>query len=483
MKYMLKTSFITIITCVMISTSICFATPSSKKETGEHIWLGVLKVPNAELRMVIEIFRKADGTLAAALSTPDQGTYGITVNEFSLENGTARFTINAMGIVIEGTTSGEDLTINAQFKQGQRSLPLVLKTVEELPARPPRKQDPSKPYPYIEESVVFDNSAGGVKLSGTLTLPRSKGAHPAVLLLAGSGPQDRDGTSFGHFRLLADYLTRNGFAVLRYDKRGIMRSTGDYKSATSTDFSSDVLAGFRYLRSRTDINPKAIGMIGHSEGAFLAALAASESPEVAFIVMLGGTGINHYDLCVLQDCEEIGRSKGLSDADIRIIRNWSERFYAIAKFEKDDAVAGEKMRSMYGAMTDDEKRIIGSDESKMGWTLQAKNALSPWFREFIAFDPQPILRKVTCPVLALTGSKDVQCPPKANLKGIEESLKAGGNTRYTVKEIPNLNHLFQSAITGSTDEYGVLGETIAPIVLETTTQWMKGQTGRSVQPK
>jgi hypothetical protein len=479
MKNLLKTFAITVIVFFMVCTGISFAAPSAENGTGEHIWLGVLKIPDGpELRIVIELFLKADGTLAAATHSPDQNATGIPISEFSLENGTARFVISAIGAVIEDPISGDDLTINAQLKQGGDSLPLVLKIVDELPALPPRKQDPVKPYPYIEEAVVFDNPEGGVKLSGTLIIPRSQGPHPAVLLVAGSGPNERDETPFGHFRLLADYLKRNGFTVLRYDKRGIMRLTGDYFSATTTDFTGDALAGVRYLMSRPDIDHEVVGIIGHSEGAFIAALVASGNPDVAFIVMFGGTGINAYDLMVLQDCEEIGRSRGLNETDIEIIRSWSERFYAIAKFEKDNAVAEKKMRSMYASMTDDEKRIIGADESKMGWSLQVKNALSPHFREGITLDPQPILRKVTCPVLALTGSKDVQCPPKENLRGIEESLKAGGNTRYTVKEMPDLNHLFQKAQTGSPDEYGVLEVTIAPVALDTITQWLIRSDGK-----
>ncbi|MCE5252056.1 alpha/beta fold hydrolase [bacterium] len=483
MKDFLRRTAVVIIALVTICPCISSAAPSAENVTGEHIWLGVLKVPNAELRMVIEIFRKADGNLTAALSSPDQGAYGIPVDEFSLADGTARFVIKAANLVIEGPINDKDMTIDAQFKQGSESLPLPLKIVEEVPSRPPRKQDPVKPYPYIEEAVVFDNPEGGVKLSGTLTIPRTQGVHPAVLLVAGSGPNDRNGTSYGHFWLLADYLTRNGFAVLRYDKRGIMRSTGNYRSATTTDFAGDALAGVRYLMRHSDIDHGAVGMIGHSEGAFIVAQVASESPDVAFIVMLGGTGINHYDLEVLQDCAEIGQSKGLGDADIAVIRSWSQRFYAIAKDEKDDAVAEKKMRDMYANMTDDEKRLIGENEWNMGWTLQAKNAISPWFREFIAGDPQPILRKVTCPTLALTGSKDVQCPPKENLKGIEESLKAGGNTRYTVIEMPDLNHLFQTATTGSPDEYSKLEETIAPSALDTIAQWLTGQTGKYVSSK
>ena len=213
------------------------------------------------------------------------------------------------------------------------------------------------------------------------------------------------------------------------------------------------------------IDPDAVGIVGHSEGALIAATLVSMSQDVNFIVMIGGPGINHCDLIVLQNCA-IARSRGMSESDLEIFHSWIERYHYILKDEKNDAVAKEKLHSLFANMTEDEKRVVTVKESAIDQDL------SPWFREFIAGDPQPILRKVTCPVLALNGSKDVQVTSRENLKGIEESLRAGGNTRFTVIEMPNLNHVLQTAETGSVDEYKTIEETMAVTALETITQWL-----------
>ncbi|MCE5252055.1 alpha/beta fold hydrolase [bacterium] len=479
MKNLLKILAVAIIVLVLFCPGISFAALTTE-EIGEHIWFGVLNVSgHAQFRIAIEVLRKADGNLAAFLTSIDQRDIGILADEFSFENGTARFVIKVADIVIEGPINEDDLSIDAQFTQGGNTIPLPLKIVEELPVIP-KKQDPVKPYPYDEETVVFDNPAVGVKLAGTMTIPRSPGPHPAVLLLSGSGPMERNEKAFGHkpFLVLSDYLTRNGFAVLRYDKRGVGRSTGDHHSAKPSDFASDALAGFRYLRSRPDVDPRAVGIVGHSEGGLIAPMIATESPDVAFIVMLAGPGISNCEGIVLQNCA-IRRAKGMSEADIVIFHDWIERYHVILRDEKDDDVARKKLNSLFDNMTEDEKRIVPTPRHAIDADLS-----SPWFREFIAGDPRPTLRKVTCPVLALNGSKDVQVSAKENLRGIEESLKAAGNTRYTVKEMPDMNHLFQvTDKTGAVEEYKDIEETMSPVVLDTIAQWLVSQTERYAQGK
>jgi len=444
----------------------------------KHKWLGKLEIPNGtKLTVTIEIFEKADGTLGAVMGSPDQGRMGIPVDEFRRQEDKIRLDIKALGGVIEGTLSDDGSSIQAQLIQRGAGLPLPLKAVDELPSLPPRPQLPKKPYAYLVEQVVFENQNDGVRLSGTLTRPKTGEPVPAVLLIAGSGRNDRNGTGMGHFHLLADYLARHGIAALRYDKRGVMRSTGDFSKAALSDFIQDACAGFSYLRNRKDILATQVGLIGHSEGGVVAPMVAAQSPDVAFVVSMGGTGINGYDLIILQDCSE-ARSAGATEEDIAVIRNWGQRFYAIVRDEDDIQTARDKLNKMYAEMTTAEKKAFHADKGfpKPGTTLHVDVALAPWFREFVRTDPQTAFRKTKCPVLAVIGSKDTQVPSKENLKGIEEALRAGGNNQYTLLELPNLNHLFQRAQTGSASEYEKLEEIIAPSALITVTHWIMTQT-------
>lgn len=446
----------------------------------EGIWLGVLATPDGrELRIVVEVFEKADGTVAAVMGSPDQGRMGIPFDEFTFTDGTMRCGLGAAGLVIEGQASADRATIDATLTQRGTPQPLLLKAVDELPGPPPRPQTPRRPFPYREEAVVFENSADGVKLSGTLTLPSSTRPAAAALLVAGSGPNTRNGTGMGHFLLLADYLTRHGVAVLRYDKRGVMRSAGDYGKATTEDFAADALAGVRYLRDREEIDSRQVGIIGHSEGGIIAAMVGARTSDVAFIVSLGGSGLNGHDLMVLQDCSE-ARANGATPEEIPVIRDWVRRFYAMARSGESPEMVKKKLVGAYVDMTEAERRALHVENRvpKRGNTLDPDIASSAWFREFLELDPARFFKQVECPVLALVGSKDVQVPPRENLEAIAAALRSGGNRRHTVRELPGLNHLFQTARTGSTTEYGDLEEIVAPEALITVTYWIMQQTGR-----
>jgi len=342
-----------------------------------------------------------------------------------------------------------------------------------------RPQEPKKPYPYIERQVEYTNLKAGVKLVGTLTLPSDKGPFPAVLLITGSGPKDRNETVFGHrpFLVLADYLTRQGIAVLRVDDRGVGESTGDFSQATSEDFASDVLAGREYLKTRKEINPEQIGLIGHSEGGLIAPMVAVKSPDVAFIVLMAGTGLTGEEILYLQGAL-ISRAMGVSEEDIAKNRQFNEKIFSLIKEEKDEKTIEEKLRQMFMAdwaeLNEEEKKAIGDPEVYLKAQLQS--LLSPWLKFFLTYDPKPTLSKVKCPVLAINGEKDLQVPPKENLSAIEEALVAGGNKNFTVEELPGLNHLFQTAQTGVPSEYAKIEETISPIALKIIGDWILEQT-------
>ena len=324
-----------------------------------------------------------------------------------------------------------------------------------------------------------------ITLAGTLTLPESGGPFPAVLLITGSGPQDRDETVAGHkpFWIIADYLTRQGIAVLRVDDRGTGKSTGFFKGATSGDFATDVLAGVAYLKSRKEINPRQIGLVGHSEGGLIAPMVAVQSDDVAFIVLLAGPGVDGSQILLMQGAL-ISRAGGTSEALIKQSRNYSKRMHEIVKAEPNNERAEKKIREMHAAsraaLSEElkkETRELAPDlEAQLNMTI--KQILTPWFRYFLIYDPRPALRKVNCPVLAINGEKDLQVPSKENLAAMEQALKAGSNTDdYTLKELPDLNHLFQHAKTGAPTEYSKIEETFAPEALKIMGDWIKSKTG------
>ncbi len=483
MKRIYKIMFGSLICLALIMASsvgmIGFAQQQDTSASGiEGIWEGKLKVPGTELRIVFNISKNPDGTLTATLDSPDQGATGIPVEEVIFKDNTLRLEVKSAGGVFEGKVSEDFLVIEGEWKQSGQTLPLTLKRVDKA-VEILRPQVPKKPYPYVEKKVAYTNLKAGVKLVGTLTLPSDKGVFPAVLLITGSGPQDRDETIYGHhpFLILADYLTRQGIAVLRVDDRGIGESTGDFSQATSEDFASDVLVGVEYLKTCKEIDPNKIGLIGHSEGGLIAPMVAVKSPDVAFIILMAGTGLTGEEILYLQGAL-ISRVMGVSEEDIIKKRQFNEKIFSVLKEEEDSEIAEERLRQMFKEdwekMSDEEKEQIGDPEVFLEAQLQS--LLSPWLKFFLTYDPKPTLSKVKCPVLAINGEKDLQVPPKENLSAIEEALKVGGNQNYTIKELSGLNHLFQTAQTGALSEYVKIEETISPVALKIVGDWILEQT-------
>jgi pimeloyl-ACP methyl ester carboxylesterase len=306
-------------------------------------------------------------------------------------------------------------------------------------------------------------------------VPRGPGPFPAVILISGSGAQDRDETLLQHkpFRVLADALTRRGIAVLRVDDRGIGGSTGSASGSTSEDFAGDVLAGIAYLKRRPEIDAKKIGLIGHSEGGIIAPMVAGRSGDVAFIVMLAGTGLPGEEILYMQ-ARLIAKVMGADEKRIERQREFQKRLFDIIKSEADPKKAAARMREaaqeLVSALPEDERKRGGDISALLN--AQLTRVESPWFRFFLGYDPRPTLAKVRCPVLALNGEKDLQVPPKENLREIEKALKQGGNEHVTVKELPGLNHLFQTCTTGSVAEYAAIEETIAPAALKVIGDWV-----------
>ena len=483
MKKIHKIMLGSLICLALIMTSsvslIGFAQQQDTSEISiEGIWQGKLKIPGIELTIVFKISENPDGTLTATMDSPDQGATGIPVEEVIFKDNTLRLEVKSAGGVFEGKVSEDFLVIEGEWKQSGQTLPLTVKRVDKA-VEILRPQVPKKPYPYIEEELVYENEEAGITLAGTLTLPYGDAPSPVVLLISGSGPQDRNETLYNHhpFLVLADYLTRQGIAVLRVDDRGVGKSTGDFSQATSVDFASDVLAGIEYLKTRKEINPEQIGLIGHSEGGLIAPMVAVKSPDVAFIVLMAGTGLTGEEILYLQGAL-IYRAMGVSEEDIIKNRQFNEKIFSVLKEEDDSKNAEERLRQMFmddwEKMSDEKKEQMGDPEVFLKAQLQS--LLSPWLKFFLTYDPKPTLSKVKCPVLAINGEKDLQVPPKENLNAIEEALVAGGNKNFIVKELPGLNHLFQTAQTGLPAEYVKIEETISPEALKIIGDWILEQT-------
>ncbi|MGD8538310.1 MAG: alpha/beta fold hydrolase, partial [Candidatus Aminicenantes bacterium] len=395
----------------------------------EGIWKGTLKFSGMELQVVFTISRSSSDTLAATYDVPEQNVAGAPVDKIALDSGNLRIEIIPIEGVFEGKLSEEGDKIDGQWMQGGMTLPLVLERVQEKP-RIKRPQEPKEPYPYKVEEVVFQSIDAGIRLAGTLTLPLSEGTTPAVLLLSGSGAQDRDEMVFGHrpFLVLADYLTRRGIAVLRVDDRGVGGSTGDFDKATAEDFTADAMVGLAYLKSRKDIDHELIGLIGHSEGGIIASMAAARLPDIAFIVLIASPGM------AIKELEHFGqartlKAKGASDNLIARSRTMQESLFKVIVQEAESNIVKDKFNSIISkffiGLSEEEKKIFEISEESLEAYIhnQFKRLNSPWFRYYLPFDPGTVLQKVKCPILAINGEKDVQVTSKENLQAIKWALE------------------------------------------------------------
>ena len=448
----------------------------------EGIWQGTLRFSGMELRLIFTIFKKADNGLTATYDVPEQNVKGALVDKITYNNGGVILEIIPIQGVYKGKISEEGIKIEGNWIQGGMTLPLVLERTN-LRTVMKRPQEPEKPFPYHVEEVVFQSINERITLAGTLTIPFSEEKCPAVLLLSGSGPQNRDEAVFGHhpFFVLADYLTRRGLAVLRVDDRGVGGSTGDFSEATALDFTDDALAGVAYLKSRQEIDQDLIGLIGHSEGGIIASMAVVRSPDIAFIILMASPGMAIKDMEYSEQARDL-KAKGASENLIARNRTVQNSLFAIVEQEKDERVVEKKMTSIFTdffkGLSEEERKIIGISNENLDAYIhdQFKRLNSPWFRFYLPFNPGEVLQKVKCPVLALNGEKDIQVTSKENLNAIEKALKAGGSKDFTIMELTNLNHLFQTAKTGEISEYSKIEETMSPAAFQIIGDWILQQT-------
>lgn len=463
----------TLVTTIFLAAVLAFCSGCrGRVGNPEGDWQGKLAVPGGELTIVLHVARTGDGKLAATMDSPDQGAFGLEAADVSFAKRRLALKIPSAFGSFEAVLQPGDSVLSGTWKQGPLSLPLTLRRNAGL-AAPVRPQEPKEPFPYRVEEVEFVNPAAGITLAGTLTLPDSSDRFPALVLISGSGPQNRDELVFGHrpFLVIADYLTRRGIAVLRYDDRGVGKSTGDFSTATTTDMASDAAAAVAYLKTRPEIDPGRIGLLGHSEGGIIAPIVANRG-GVAFVILMAGTGLRGDSVLVLQS-RLIARSAGESDSAADAAATLQRQVLDIVLGATDTAVAGTSLRRLLSqaaeALPDSQPGALHSAEAI---AAQTRTVLTPWFRQFVAYDPAPELRRLKVPVLAVIGEKDVQVSPRENLAAIEAALRGGGNSDWTVKELPGLNHLLQTATTGAVTEYARIEETIAPKALALFGDWI-----------
>jgi len=470
---------ITFALLLIITSAVAAQTPTHNVEGN---WLGTLEAGGAQLRLALKI-KKSESSYTAKFDSLDQGANDLPIDLIVLDGNKLTFSAEKLDINYEGTLNEAGNEITGTFKQGTNSFPLVFKRIAEAP-KLNRPQEPKKPYPYDEEEVSYRNEKDNIKISGTLSVPRGGGPYPAVLLITGSGSQDRNETIAGHrpFLVLADHLTRNGIAVLRVDDRGIGGTEMGSLSATSENFAEDALAGVNFLKQRKEIAPKMIGLIGHSEGGMIAPMAAARSNDVSFIVLLAGPGQRGEDIIYTQT-EQIQKAQGTHVDTIRHTLALMKKINAIVKTETDAKRIEQRINEEIAAY----ERTLGDLQRKLfepaATAVKASMTMykTPWYRYFVTYDPQPVLKNVKAPVLALNGELDLQVAVKENLDLIGAALKAGGNEDVTLKAFPKRNHLFQTTQTGLLSEYGQIEETMSPEVLKTMSDWILRRTVQKPQ--
>lgn len=460
------------ITCLLPILSLFSLIAKAQSIAGE--WNGAMEIQGMQLRIVFHIIENGD-VLEATMDSPDQGATGIPVPEVTFEKPVLNIKMPGLMLEYRGTVNEDFTAIDGKLTQHGMTfdLPLRRSAIEKKVLM--RPQEPKKPYPYREEEVTYPNPAAALTLAGTLTLPNEEGSFPAVILITGSGPQNRDEELMGHkpFLVIADHLTRKGIAVLRFDDRGIGKSSGDFSKATSEDFASDVLAGIDYLKTRDDIRHGQIGLVGHSEGGLIGPMVAARSNDVAFLVLLAGPGTSGEEVLLTQT-QRIGQAEGqapeVTELNINITKKAFQLLQDEPDIEKLKARLTDFLKGEIGKLSDSSKKKLGDADAFVA--RQVDQITSPWFRFFLNFQPKQVLEKVHCPVLALNGENDLQVEPKANLKAIGEALEKGGNHQFTLKEMPRLNHLFQESDTGKVSEYAQLEETFSPLALKEISSWI-----------
>ncbi len=456
---------------------------SEENEKPLAVWAGTLDVKVQKLKLQIRHMATEDGGEEILFDSLSQRAMGIKA-DLDFDGGEVTLTVPSIGAVFKGKLNDTFDSVEGTWEQMGKAYPMTFKkmdsaTTELEPLE--RPQQPKPPYPYREETVTFENKTAGIRLAGTLTMPQESGQYPAVVLVSGSGPQDRDESLMGHkpFHVIADYLTRRGVVVLRFDDRGVGESTGDFSSATSRDFATDAASAVAFLKTHADVDADRIGLVGHSEGGLIAPIVEAElDAGLAHFVMLSGPGVDGGTILTSQS-EAMHKAMGSSPEEMARAKKVVLRMVqAIANNATDEEIEElieelieEELKNAAAESPDKDEEAKKMEADMVRKQLTMMN--SPWFRFFVSYDPVPNLEKVTCPVLALNGSNDLQVLPELNLPVIEKALSEGGNQDFACIEMPGLNHLFQESKTGSPTEYQLITETFSPKALKLIADWVE----------
>jgi len=461
----MKTSVITIIL-------ITFSIVNTFSQNLLGVWHGTAKTPDNKEILFVFLFEKNQETYNSTMAVPTFNVAGIKPKATTFQNGKLMIDGSNVGMTYEGIFDETTQQIKGSYTEGGNVLSLILKKGNPEMTKINRPQEPLKPYPYFEEQVTFDNTEAGIKLSGTFTRPNEKGKYPVVVLISGSGRHDRDGSAESHrpFLVISDYLSRNGIAVLRYDDRGFRKSTGDFSKATTADFAKDVLSAVSYLKSRSDIDVKHIGLIGHSEGGIIAPMVANQTSDISYIVTLAATGIPGSEVAVMQS--KSLRPFPVSD-EVSFEQNVRESI-KIASSNDDISKKRKALTAHNNSYLAPILKSLGASEENISAFIEkeTESVLKPWNLYFFNYNPSDEFEKLKIPMLSLNGSMDKQVDATINQNAISKALIKGGNKKYKIKELENLNHLFQECKTGNIDEYKELEQTIAPIALKEISNWI-----------
>jgi pimeloyl-ACP methyl ester carboxylesterase len=460
--------------------SLAPAVPAAAQQPPDGRWEGAILVLGTELGIGVA-FRTGETGLAATIDIPQQGAKDLPLINVRYEAPRIHFELQAgPGLAaFDGTRAGDSITGTFAQAGVTGTFRLTRAAVDTAGAAAPAADAP----PYHEEEVTFTH--GEVTLAGTLTLPDDPQPHPAVILISGSGPQNRNEEIFGFqpFRLLADHLARRGVAVLRYDDRGVGGSTGNTQLATTDDFAGDVLAAVALLEARADVRPGGIGLIGHSEGGIVGPLAATRSADVAFLVLLAGTAVPG-EAILLEQLARIMQAGGAADSEVVRQQALQRRVFAAVRADSGwDAIQGEieaEIRRSVDQLPPEQRAIVTDVDAlvKSRAAQQLMGVRTPWFRSFLDYDPAGALSRVMVPVLALFGEHDLQVPPAQNTEPMRRALEAAGNRDVTIEVLPGANHLFQRAQTGAPAEYASLEKEFAPGFLDRISDWIAERASR-----
>lgn len=458
----------TIITLILITLSILNA--FSQDLSG--VWHGKAKTPDNKEILFVFLFESNDNGFTSTMAVPTFNVSEIKPKSITFKDGKLSIDGSNIGMNYEGAWNETTNQFEGTYTEGGVLLALNLKKGNPEMPKINRPQEPVKPYPYYEEEVVFENTEAGIQLSGTFTKPNEKGKYPVVILISGSGRHDRDGSMMTHrpFLVLSDYLTRKGIAVLRYDDRGFGKSTGDFSKATTADFAQDVLSAVRYLKSRADIETKKIGLIGHSEGGIIAPLAANQTSDISFIVTLAATGIPGSEVAVMQ-------SKSLRPFPVPDEDEFEKNVRISLKIAVSDEEISKKRNELTihnNAYLAPILKSLGASEENISTFVEkeTESVLKPWNTYFYNYNPAKEFEKLSVPMLSLNGSKDTQVNASINQNAIRNALIKGGNKKYKIVSLENLNHLFQECKTGNIKEYKEIEQTISPIALKEISNWI-----------